>query len=289
MPDAPTSLMSFQSQPLAVLLGTNEIASAVAVALTRAKYKVVMSHDPFPPVIRRGMAFHEALYGDFAELSGIAGERAETLLEIAAVTARKDKVAVTSLSLTDLLALRVADVLIDARMQKHRMTPDFRGLARITIGLGPKFVVGANCDIAIETRPSRAGAIVQSGATEEPDGAARRLGDAGRERFVYSQRAGIWRTPVEIGMWVPKNFVIGRHAGAPVFAPLEGIVRGVARDSTFAPAGVKIVEIDPRDRAAASTETDERGRVLANATLAAMRLHAARRCRTKETAARETA
>jgi len=42
---------------LAVILGTDEIASAVAVNLYRSGYCVVLSHDPLPPVIRRKMAF----------------------------------------------------------------------------------------------------------------------------------------------------------------------------------------------------------------------------------------
>jgi hypothetical protein len=277
MSKAGQNLFSFQSRRLAVVMGTNEIASAVAVALIRAGYPTVMSHDPYPPVIRRGMAFHDALYDDYIELGGIVGRRAESLLEIASVVARKKSVAVSPLSLTDLLALRVADVLIDARMQKHRVTPDFRGLARITVGLGPKFVVGANCDIAVETRPARTGALVETGATEEPDGEARLLGGVGRERFVYAGRAGVWRTPVDIGMWVPKGFLIGRHEGAPVLAPLDGHVRGVARDSAFAPEGVKLLEIDPRGRAEGCRGADERGRMIAAATLKAVKLESARR------------
>ena len=162
MSRAGQSLLSFQSRRLAVVMGTSEIASAVAVALVRAGYPTVLSHDPYPPVIRRGMAFHDVLFDDYVELSGYVGRRAESLLEIAAVVARKKSVAVTPLSLTDLLALRTADVLVDARMQKHRITPDFRGLARITVGLGPKFAVGENCDIAVETRPAHAGDLVQN-------------------------------------------------------------------------------------------------------------------------------
>jgi hypothetical protein len=78
-------------------------------------------------------------------------------------------------------------------MQKQRITPDFRRLARLTIGLGPKFAVGLNCDIAIETLPARTGALVENGATADSDGQSRELGGVGRERFVYSDRSGIWR------------------------------------------------------------------------------------------------
>jgi hypothetical protein len=267
-----SALHAFQRLRLAVVMGTNEIASAVAIALTREGFGVAMTHDAFPPVIRRGMAFHDALYDEPMTIGGAVGVRAEGLLEIADVLSRRARVAVTPLSLTELLAYRVADVLVDARMQKARITPDFRGLARLTIGMGPKFAVGVNCDIAIETRPVRAGAVLVAGETEDADGMARLLGGVGRERFVYSDRNGVWRTPVDIGMWVPRNFVIGRHDGMPVVAPLDGFLRGVARDGVFAPAGCKLVEIDPRGRDACWTGTDERGLRLANACVRALAL-----------------
>lgn len=73
-------------QPLAVVLGTNEIASAVAVHLKGGGFSVVLSHDPFPPVIRRAMAFHDALYGDPAVLALLHGELAETGPELAVVS-----------------------------------------------------------------------------------------------------------------------------------------------------------------------------------------------------------
>jgi hypothetical protein len=186
---------------------------------------MVMCHDPFPPVIRRAMSFHDALFDDPAEVDGVVGERAESLLEIASVVSRRERVAVTPLSLTDLLAMRRADVLVDARMQKHRVTPDFRWLAGTTVGLGPKFVVGVNCDVTVETLPVHNGSLVEKGSTEAPDGVSRKLGGVGAERFVYTKHAGVWRTPVDIGMWLPKGFVVGRHDGVSVHAPLDGFVR----------------------------------------------------------------
>ena len=57
----------------AVILGTNEIASAVAVNLYRGGSSVVLSHDPLPPVIRRKMAFHDALFDDPVVIGGSRG------------------------------------------------------------------------------------------------------------------------------------------------------------------------------------------------------------------------
>ncbi len=267
-----TPLTSHSQPPIAVILGTNEIASAVAVNLAAADYSVILSHDPFPPVIRRAMAFHDALFGDRAVVEQVEGERAETAKEIAAVLAMPNRVAVTQLYLTDLIALFSIKVLVDARMQKHRTTPDYRGIVDVTVGLGPHFAVGVNCDVAVETRPARNGTVVRFGETDLADGIARPLGGVGAERFIYSDRQGRWHTPLEIGMRIFKDYVVGRLDGQPVPAPIDGVLRGLVRDSTSVPAGVKLLEIDARGKTAKWTGTDERGRAIAEATMKAIRV-----------------
>ena len=177
---------------------------------------------------------HDALYGDPAFVEEIEGLLAESALRIAAVVARPRCVAVTPLQLNDLIAVKSPAVIIDARMQKHSITPDYRGLARLTIGVGPNFMVGENCDIAIETLPARTGALVESGSTAVADGVARSLGGVGRERFVYSDRAGLWHTPLDIGMRVYKRYLLGYLDGQPIHAPIDGVLRGIARDGVRA-------------------------------------------------------
>lgn len=274
--DALQSRLHCSQLPIALIMGTSEIASAVAVRLTQLGYAVIMSHDPFPPVMRRAMAFHDALYDDRVAVDGIEGKHAETASEIATALSQPNQVAVTSLHLTDLLALYPISILVDARMQKHRITPDFRGVAGLTIGLGPKFAVDVNCDIAVETRPAKNGTVIRSGQTDDPDGIARQLGGVGAERFVYSERAGRWHTALEIGARVFKGYVIGHLDGLPVPAPIDGVLRGLVRDGTQVPQRVKLLEVDPRGPDASWTGSDERGRTIAAATVAAIRLHALR-------------
>jgi xanthine dehydrogenase accessory factor len=251
--------------PFAVILGTNEIASAVGVYVHRAGYGVVLSHDPQPPVIRRKMAFHDALFDDAVSVDGIGAERADTGLEIRAGLGRARGVIVTELGLLDLIVIQTLDILVDARMQKYQMTPDLRRLARLTIGLGPGFSGGTNCDIAIETRPGKAGRIIQQGSTDAPDGTPRCLGGRGGERFVRAEISGRWHTAIEIGTRIFKDFVVGHLGNMPVRAPFDGILRGIIRDGTEVLAGMKLLEIDPRGRKASFTGIDDRGRIIAKA------------------------
>lgn len=266
---------------LAVVLGTNEIASAVAVNLHCSGYTIVMSHDPYPPVIRRKMAFHDVLFGEASQIDGIAGERVDTNVQIIRNLRNPNRILVTALGLLDVITIRRIDVLVDARMQKRQIKPDLRRIAQLTVGLGPGFAAGANCDIAIETRPSKIGTILHTGSTDEADGVASQLGDAGSERFVYAPAPGRWHTPVEIGTRVFRNFVLGHLSGVAMRAPCDGILRGVVRDGSEVPANVKLLEIDPRGRQAQWIGTDRRGRAIAQATISAIASHIERAADTR--------
>ncbi|MGJ4967975.1 MULTISPECIES: xanthine dehydrogenase [unclassified Bradyrhizobium] len=258
----------------AVVLGTNDVASAIGVHLHRAGFCVVLSHDPNPPVMRRKMAFHDALFGDTVRIENVTGERIESTMEVFKALGNPRHVLVTPLGLLDLLPVRTIDVLIDARMQRRAVTPNLRGMTRLSIGIGPGFSPSANCDIAIETRPGRLGQIVREGWTLAADEVGALVGV---ERLVHSPHEGRWHTPIEIGTRIYKGFVIGHLSGAPVTAPYDGILRGIVRDGSDVPAGVALAEIDARGRHAQWTGIDAQGQALAQATLAAIRLHAANR------------
>ena len=269
----------------AVVLGTNEVASAIGVHLHREGFCVVLSHDPNPPVMRRKMAFHDALFGDTARVENVIGERIESTMDVFKALGCLQHVLVTWLGLSDLLPVRSIDVLIDARMQTREVTPNLRGMTRLSIGLGPGFSPSANCDVAIETRQDRLGQIVREGWTSaQDDGGA--LGGVGIERLVHSPHDGRWHTPVEIGTRIYKGFVVGHLSGVPVTAPYDGILRGIVRDGCDVAAGVALAEIDPRGRHAQWTGIDAQGQALAQATLAAIRLHAADRISTSAASTR---
>lgn len=255
----------------ALILGTNEIASAVGAALRKAGHACLLSYDPFPPVIRRGMAFHDALFGEAVTLDGVSAARVETAAEIRGALSRDGVLGITPLPLSEIIPLRMPDILVDARMQKYRVTPDWRRIARVTVGLGPNFAVGVNCDVAVETRPAAAGRIVRNGETQSGDRAPPQLGGKGAERFVYAYEDGTWRTALDIGARVYKGVVIGRLGGFAVAAPMDGVLRGVVRDGAAAFAGAKLLEIDPRGREAVWTGIDARGACIASAVVEAVR------------------
>jgi hypothetical protein len=267
----PAFLSAYQREPspFAIILGTNEIASAVAVHLCRSGWSTVLLHDPLLPVIRRAMSFHDALFDDRAVVEEIRGERADTASEIASIVDKPKRVAVSWLGLSDLLAFGSPLVLVDARMHKDQVTPNLRNLAGITVGLGPYFLAGSNCDIAVETQSEQRG--VEANQSAAADGRSC-LSRAGLERFVCSDRSGRWHTPIEIGTRVFKGVVLGHLDELPVPSPTDGIVRGIVRDGLDVPAGVELLEIDRYGRRALWTGMDERGCRIADATAKAIKI-----------------
>lgn len=267
MVSPPPTTLHRSSLPLAVVLGTNEIASAVAVRLRRDGWAVVLSHDPLPPVLRRGMAFHDALWGDPVTIEGVGALPVDGLLDLLEVAAREAEVAVTRMGLVDLMPIGAFELIVDARLHKYAVTPDLRPFATVTIGLGPGFTAGLDCDAAVETRPTHPGRLLTRGSTDAPDGTPQVLGGVGAERFARAADAGPWRTAFPIGARVFRGQIVGHLGREAIVAPMDGILRGLVRDDTDVPAGAKLIEIDPHSRWQAHwTGIDERSRAVAETT-----------------------
>lgn len=119
--------------------------------------------------------------------------------------------------------------------------------------------------------------MVEVGNTDAPDHNPQSLGGVGAERFVYSDRQGLWHSPLEIGARVYKGVIIGNIEGLPIAAPIDGFIRGLVRDGLRTPQGVKLLEIDPRGRAAVWTGIDEHCGAIAKAVTSGVRIKLAER------------
>ena len=218
------------------------------------------------------MTFHDALFGDLTAIFEVAGERAETGLEVLSAIARPKTVVVTPLGLLDLLVLRRLDLVVDARLQALAPKPDLRNLARITIGLGSGFQTSVNCDIALPStcsgfaQPTRA--ALASAGNDLP---------ATSQEFLYAEGRGLWRTAVDLGSRVFRGFVVGHVGGAAYSASLDGILVGVARDGAEVTEGDILAEVDPRTRHATWTRMAPAGRAMAKAVMRAIQSCAAPR------------
>lgn len=155
-------------RPCAIVRGANEVASAVAIRLVEAGYTVLLADGPVPAVARRGVSFADAARDGEACLEDLrcrrVGDAAEWLRGGA------HDIAYCSQALGTLLAVVDPEVLVDARLPGRSPVEDLRGLAPRVIGLGPHFIAGGNCDLAVDAargdgpaeHPARIAAGVQA-------------------------------------------------------------------------------------------------------------------------------
>ena len=208
------------------------------------------------------MAFTDSIFDGRCELAGVAAVRVDSVQEIVpAAVSRAWIPVVVSLDLAGLLRLLGPDAMVDARIRKREHPQHQRGLASLTIGLGPNFIAGDNVDVVIETSWDDLGRIIYTGAARPLAGEPRSLAGRGRERFVYASVGGVLRSAARIGEPVAAGDVVALIGSTPVLAPIPGSIRALSRDGVLVAAGTKVLEIDPGDEAAAVTIGERPGRI----------------------------
>jgi xanthine dehydrogenase accessory factor len=227
-----------------LIRGSGDVGSAVAWVLLAAGHEVAIHDVALPAAPRRGMAFADAIFDGGCELAGVRGRRVDRVVEL---RSGRGDVLLTTAALGDVLAATLPEVLVDARMRKRAVPEVQRGLAPLTIGLGPNFVAGETTDLAIETQWGEAlGTLVTQGATSPLGGEPRSFEGHARDRFVYAPVAGIMRTQAQIAQHVSAGEPVAAIDGEQLLSPLDGILRGLVHDGVPVDAGAKVLEVDPR-------------------------------------------
>jgi xanthine dehydrogenase accessory factor len=237
--------------------GSGDIGSAVAHKLFTSGHAVVLHEEPQPSASRRDMAFTDAVFEGVARLEGVAARRLDELATIKDVLAEHNCILLSVAAFEAVLVATQPMVLVDARMRKRAHPETQRGLAALTIGLGPNFVAGGNVDIAIETSWEDLGRVIRDGATLPLVGEPRELGGHARDRRAIGER-------VEAGE------LVATIAGTPLLAPLTGVLRGLTHDGVPVVERTKVIEVDPRGEVGGVRGIGERPRRIADGVLAAL-------------------
>lgn len=226
-----------------LIRGSGDVGSAVAHVLLGSGHEVVIHDVALPAAPRRGMAFADAIFDGACELDGVTARRADDL----ATLRGGRELLVTTARFDDVLAAVAPDVLVDARMRKRAQPEGQRGLAPLTIGLGPNFVAGETTDLAIETQwGDDLGTVVEHGPTLALGGEPRAFEGHARDRFVYAPVSGVMRTQARIAQPVRAGEVVATIGDEELHAPLDGILRGLVHDGVPVDARAKVLEVDPR-------------------------------------------
>ncbi len=252
-----------------LIRGSNDVASAVAHRLYAAGCTVLLHDVPQPVVARRGMSFCNALWEGESRLEGVTARCIEKDDELTGCSA---SIGICCLPFDRVLVRFRPDVLVDARMRKRVVPETQRHLAPYVVGIGPNFTVGDQVHAAVESAYGDAlGTVIRLGSTAPLAGEPRDILGRGRDRYVYAPCNGVFTTQLNIGDLVEAGTALGHLAGHEFVARFSGAVRGLVRSGTEVQERAKIIEIDPRGKAAQIRGLGDRPRRIGEGVLAAVR------------------
>ncbi len=240
------------SPPLVAVKGAGDLATGVIHRLVRSGFPVIATELPQPTVLRRTVAFAEAVSLGEMTVEGITARRADSIEGIQAAL-KRSLVSVVVDPDGILLKQMQPVVLVEATLSKRNsgITMDD---APIVIALGPGYEAGRDVHAVIETnRGHNLGRVYLEGSAEPNTGVPGAIGGYSSERLLRSPCAGTIFGLRQIGDTVQAGetvaIVKASPAGKdemPVIAAISGILRGLVRDGLGVTPGMKIGDIDPR-------------------------------------------
>ena len=233
---------------LILIQGGGDLASGVAYRLSQCGFPIVITELQAPLAVRRKVSFTQAMYDERVIIEGIVGKRIEDYRasDIITETISDGHIPVVNDSDGKALDLLEPTVLIDARMSKRHK--DIFPKIRLVIGLGPGFIVGENCHLAIETnRGHMLGRVIRNGGPDRDSGIPDRVLQYQEERVLRAPADGMLVPYAGIGDHLEPNQLIAEIGGESILAPFSGVLRGIVHPLVVVRKGMKIGDIDPRD------------------------------------------
>ncbi len=232
-------------KPLILVRGGGDLASGVILRLHHSGFHVIMAELSDPLTVRRLVSFSSAVHlGEFTieDVKSVLVSSSEAALKILA----DHKVAI----MVDPDATRLSSLypvaIIDARMLKHDISSPLQD-SPMLIGLGPGFTAGKNCHAVVETnRGPYLGRVYWRGACQEDTQIPEKVMGYSHERVLRAPAEGILHEVAKIGDVLNPNELIAIVEGQPVYAPFQGVLRGLVQDGLKVVKGMKIGDIDPR-------------------------------------------
>lgn len=234
---------------LIVVRGGGDLATGTIYKLHKCGFSVLILEVEKPSAIRRNVAFSEAVYEGRHTVENVTCYRADSLSHAAALL-QEGKLAVLvdpkGASISELQPMAV----VDAILAKKNLGTG-KDMAPITVALGPGFEAGTHVDAVIETqRGHNLGRVLWSGYAAPNTGIPGVIGGFGKERVLYAPVSGKFKNVCKITDTVKKGDIIAEIETAcgnvPIFASMDGLLRGLIRDDYPVTAGFKIADIDPR-------------------------------------------
>jgi xanthine dehydrogenase accessory factor len=231
--------------PVVIVKGAGNLGTGVAYRLWRAGFQVLCIDLPQPLVIRRSVAFASALYDARITVDGAQVERI-MFVDESVYTWQRNSIPMLADPAGRALDILRPSILIDATMDAPNSGTRM-GDAPVVVGLGPGFSAGQNCHAMIETRRGHylGRAIYSSSAAPETNLPAA-YDAAATQHMIYAPRAGQMYGRRAIGDILKIGEIIAQVNDTLIYAPIDGILRGMLHDDVAVREGMPLAEIDPR-------------------------------------------
>ncbi len=235
---------------LVAVKGAGDLATGVMHRLARSGFAVMATELPHPTVVRRTVAFAEAVTAGQMTVEGVTAQRADSLAEIhAAIAINRIPIVVDPDG--DLLKRLTPTVLVEATLSKYNSGVILHD-APIVIALGPGYEAGVDVHAVIETnRGHNLGRVYLAGSAEPNTGVPGAIGGYTIERLLRAPCAGSLYATHQIGDMVQAHATVAlvktpEGTSVPVSSAITGILRGLVCDGLPVFAGMKVGDVDPR-------------------------------------------
>jgi xanthine dehydrogenase accessory factor len=229
--------------------GAGDLATGVIHRLKQAGFTVLATELPSPTVLRRTVAFAEAVTTGQMTVEGITARRAGSVADInAALTEGFVPIVVDPDA--QIFRQMQPNVLVEATLSKYNSGITMND-AQIVIALGPGYEAGKDAHAVIETnRGHNLGRVYLQGSAEPNTGVPGMIGGYAGERLLRASSAGRLRGTRQIGDQVRAGEIVAMVESeeeiVPIKATISGILRGLVHDDLLVSAGMKVGDIDPR-------------------------------------------
>ncbi len=233
------------SHYLVTVKGGGDLGSGVAVRLFRSGFPVVITELPQPMVVRRTVAFAEAVYTGETTIEGLVARRVDKAEHIWPAL-KEGQIPVIIDPEAHIVRELHPTVLVDAIVAK-RNTGTRLSDAPIVIALGPGFEAGVDAHAVVETnRGHNLGRVLWTGRAEPNTGIPSPVAGYTEERVLRAPVGGVVSVAKAIGEFVRNGEVVAWVNGTPVTATISGVLRGLIKEGIEIDQGTKLGDIDPR-------------------------------------------
>ncbi len=230
---------------IVIVKSGGDVASGIIQKLHRSGFRVLVLEIEHPTTIRRTVSFSEAIYEGLTVVEELIAVRTRNKEEI--ISAWKTNfIPVIIDPLGEYIQKMSPIVVIDAIIAKKNLGMK-KGIAPLTIGIGPGFCAGIDVDVVIESnRGHNLGRLIFSGYADGNTGIPGSIQGFRNERVIYSPVDGLFRALHGIGDCVKKGDILACVGDTEIFTEIDGILRGSIRNGMEVSRGLKIFDVDPR-------------------------------------------